>query len=114
MAVRDALPFKDDVPLSRFSSGQNNYASRTRGFSMASEGETLLKTDKATVALEAQQLGKIRLQVSALLDGAVILEDQIPEVRWRQGQLHLMRLPRVPDAIDRAFVEENADSLGEA
>ena len=54
-------------------------------------GDTLLKSDKCTLVLEATKDGKIRLQNSALHEGIVLLPDQVLEVRWQGGQVHLMR-----------------------
>ena len=46
-------------------------------------GDTLLKSDKCTLVLEATKDGKIRLQNSALHEGIVLLPDQVLEVRWQ-------------------------------
>ena len=72
---------------------------RPRGFSGIANGDTLLKSDKCTLVLEATKDGKIRLQNSALHEGIVLLPDQVLEVRWQGGQVHLMRAKR-PDELE--------------
>jgi hypothetical protein len=81
---------------------------------MVGESETLLKTDKVTVALEALPDGKIRLAVSALPAGAVLLADQKLEVRWRHGQISFDAGAAGSGRDRSGIVEENADHLGDA
>src|ERR1700739_4232114 len=73
---------------------------RPRGFSGMANGDTLLKSDKCTLVLEATKDGKIRLQNSALHEGIVLLPDQVLEVRWQGGQVHLMRRAKRPDELE--------------
>jgi hypothetical protein len=62
--------------------------------------DTLLKTDKCTIAVEAAPEGKIRVLTTAWAEPVVILADQVLEVRIRQGQVHILRKPRVKEAAD--------------
>jgi hypothetical protein len=56
--------------------------------------ETLLKSDKPTIALEALKDGKIRVNSSAWADAHVILPGQVLEAQWGDGQVTLIRRPR--------------------
>ena len=48
------------------------------------------------------------------LGGAVtILADQVLELRIRQGQVHIVRKPRIEDDEDREFRATNAPYLGD-
>jgi hypothetical protein len=43
----------------------------------------------------------------------VILADQVLEVRIRQGEVHILRKPRVEDDVDRELRAVNAPYLGD-
>jgi hypothetical protein len=75
--------------------------------------DTLLKTDKCTIAVEAAPEGKIRVLTTAWAEPVIILADQVLEVRIRQGQVHILRKPRVEDDEDREFRATNAPYLGD-
>jgi hypothetical protein len=75
--------------------------------------DTLLKTDKCTNAVEAAVEGKIRVLTMAWAEPVVILADQVLESRIRQGQVHIVRKPRIEDDEDRAFRATNAAYLGD-
>jgi len=75
--------------------------------------DTLLKTDKCTIAVETAREGKIRVLTKAWAEPVVILTDQVLEVRIRQGQVHILRKPRVEDDEDREFRATNAPYLGD-
>jgi len=70
--------------------------------------DTLLKTDKCTIAVEAAPEGKIRVLTTAWAEPVVILADQVLEVRIRRGQVNILRKPRVEDDEDREFRATNA------
>jgi len=53
--------------------------------------DTVLKTDKCTIAVEAAPEGKIRVLTTAWAQPVVILADQVLEVRIREGQVHILR-----------------------
>jgi hypothetical protein len=74
--------------------------------------DALLKTDKCTIAVETAPEGKIRVLTKAWAEPVVILIDQVLEVRIRQGQVHILRKPRVEDDEDREF-RTNAAYLGD-
>jgi hypothetical protein len=75
--------------------------------------DTLLKTDKCTIAVETAPEGKIRVLTTAWAEPVIILADQVLEVRIRQGQVHILRKPRVEDDEDREFRATNAPYLGD-
>ena len=75
--------------------------------------DTLLKTDKCTIAVEAAPEGKIRVLTTAWAEPVIILADQVLEVRIRQGQVHIVRKPRIEDDEDREFRATNAPYLGD-
>jgi len=75
--------------------------------------DTLLKTDKCTIAVEAAPEGKIRVLTMAWAEPVVILADQVLEVRIRQGQVNILRKPRIEDDVDREFRATNAPYLGD-
>jgi hypothetical protein len=75
--------------------------------------DTLLKTDKCTIAVEAAPEGKMRVRVSTWVEPATILADQVLKCRIRQGQVHILRKPRVEDDEDREFRATNAPYLGD-
>ena len=75
--------------------------------------DTLLKTDKCTIAVETAPEGKIRVLTTAWVEPVVILADQGLEVRIQQGQVHILRKPRVEDDEDREFRATNAPYLGD-
>ena len=75
--------------------------------------DTLLKTDKCTIAVEAAPEGKIRVLTTAWVEPVVILADQGLEVRIQQGQVHILRKPRVEDDVDRELRAVNAPYLGD-
>jgi len=62
--------------------------------------DTLLKTDKATLALEATKDGKVRVSTSAWTDPKVILKNEVLEVRWYEGQPRIAPKDREHDAAD--------------
>jgi hypothetical protein len=59
--------------------------------------DTLLKTDKCTIAVETAPEGKIRVLKTAWAEPVVILADQVLEVRIRRGQINILRKPRVEE-----------------
>ena len=61
---------------------------------------TLLKTDKCTIAVEAGIEGKIRVLTTAWAEPVIILADDVLELRIRQGQVHILRKPRIEEAAD--------------
>ena len=63
--------------------------------------DTLLKTDKCPLAMARLADGKIRLLTSSWSEPVVLLADQVLELRWRAGQVHLIRKPPIADAFDR-------------
>ena len=75
--------------------------------------DTLLKTDKCTIAVEAAPEGKIRVLTTAWVEPVVILADQGLQVRIQQGQVHILRKPRVEDDVDRELRAVNAPYLGD-
>jgi predicted house-cleaning NTP pyrophosphatase (Maf/HAM1 superfamily) len=75
--------------------------------------DTLLKTDKCTIAVETAPEGKIRVLTTAWAEPFVILADQVLEVRIRQGEVHILRKPRVEDDVDRELRAVNAPYLGD-
>jgi hypothetical protein len=66
--------------------------------------DPLLKTDKATIALEALAGGNIRVNAVAWSDPKVVLRDQVLEDRSMDGQLRIARKDRHYDDHDK-FVE---------
>jgi hypothetical protein len=68
--------------------------------------ETILKSDKTTIALEALKDGKIRVSSSAWAEAVIILPDQILEAKWGDGQVTLIRRPK---PAERCSVEEAND-----
>jgi hypothetical protein len=55
--------------------------------------ETLLKTDGRAVTFTAEKDGKIRINCGAWDETTKVLEPgQIIEVRWIEGQVHLIRV----------------------
>lgn len=56
--------------------------------------DKLMKSDKATLILEALKDGKIRVSAAAFEDARVILPDQVLEVRNVHGQLIVLRKKR--------------------
>jgi hypothetical protein len=75
--------------------------------------DTLLKTDKCTIAVETAPEGKIRVLTTTWVEPVVILADQGLEVRIQQGQVHILRKPRVEDDVDRELRAVNAPYLGD-
>ena len=63
--------------------------------------ETLQKTDECTIAVDPAPEGKMRVRVSTWAQPASILADQVLDCRIRQGQVHILRKPRVKEAADR-------------
>jgi hypothetical protein len=74
---------------------------------------TLQKTDGCTIAIARAPEGKMRVRVSTWAEPASILADQVLESRIRQGQVHILRKPRVQDDEDREFRATNAAYLGD-
>jgi hypothetical protein len=68
--------------------------------------ETLLKSDKTTITLEALKDGKIRVNSSAWADAHVILANETLEAKWESGQVTLIRRPK---PAERCSVEEAND-----
>ncbi len=58
--------------------------------------ETLLKTDDRTIAVKAEKDGKFTVNSSAWDDRKTILADQVLELRWVEGQVHLLRRAKTP------------------
>jgi uncharacterized protein len=56
--------------------------------------ETLLKSNKPTITLEALKDGKIRVNSSAWSDYLIILPDQVLEAKWESGQVTLILRPK--------------------
>ena len=75
--------------------------------------DTLLKTDKCTIAVETAPEGKIRVLTTAWAEPVVILADEVLEVRIRRGQVNILRKPRIEDDEDREFRATNAPYLGD-
>jgi hypothetical protein len=75
--------------------------------------DTLLKTDKCTIAVETAPEGKIRVLTTAWAEPVVILADEVLEVRIRRGQVNILRKPRIEDDEDREFRATNAAYLGD-
>jgi hypothetical protein len=61
---------------------------------------TLQKTDECTIAIERAPEGKMRVRVSTWAEPATILADQVLKCRIRQGQVHILRKPRVDEDAD--------------
>jgi hypothetical protein len=74
--------------------------------------DTLLKTDKCTIAVERAPEGKIRVRVSTWRSGDHTRRPVL-ELRIRQGQVHIVRKPRIEDDEDREFRATNAPYLGD-
>jgi hypothetical protein len=74
---------------------------------------TLLKTDKCTIAVETAPKGKIRVLTNAWAEPVVILADEVLELRIRQGQVHILRKPRIENDEDRELRAVNAPYLGD-
>jgi uncharacterized protein len=56
--------------------------------------ETLLKSNKPTITLEALKDGKIRVNSSVWAEAVVILPNEILGAKWEGGQVTLIRRPR--------------------
>jgi hypothetical protein len=74
--------------------------------------ETLLKSDKPTITLEALKDGKIRANSSVWADAHVILADQALEAKWEAAQVTLIRrrsrrnsVPLTRPMISRIFCD---------
>ena len=74
---------------------------------------TLQKTDGCTIAIERAPEGKMRVRVSTWAEPASILADQVLECRIQQGQVHILRKPRVENDVDRELRAVNAPYLGD-
>jgi len=74
---------------------------------------TLQKTDGCTIAIERAPEGKMRVRVSTWAQPASILADQVLDCRIRQGQVHILRKPRVENDVDRELRAVNAPYLGD-
>jgi hypothetical protein len=64
------------------------------------QSEILLKTEKATLIVEALGDGKVRVNSSAWEDAKVIGEGEVLEIRalgWARKQVAVLRRPRTPD-----------------
>ena len=59
--------------------------------------EKLATSDKATIVIERQPDGKMRVTSGSWDGEKVILKDQVLEVRNVDGRLHVARKPRRPD-----------------
>jgi hypothetical protein len=75
--------------------------------------DTLLKTDKTTLAVEASKDGKIKIASSAWTDAVVVLPDQVIELRWRAGQVHVLRRPKLAEPEDGPKLAGADDPYGE-
>jgi len=63
--------------------------------------DPLLKTDSATLAIEATKDGKIRVNAKAWPETKVILKGEVLEAHWIDGQVRVARKQRLHDAGDR-------------
>jgi hypothetical protein len=63
--------------------------------------ETLLKCDGCTLAIERLPEGKMRVRTGAWEDGKTILDGEVLEVRFKAGQVHVLRRGRVEDPDER-------------
>ncbi len=73
--------------------------------------ETLLKTDGTTLVIEARKDGKFVVKSKAWEENKVIMPDQAVELRWQDGQVHVIRKARVsepaaPDAGEDDFAAD--------
>jgi hypothetical protein len=68
--------------------------------------ETLLKTEKQTVAFEIAPEGKIRANAAGWTEPKVFLADQVLEVRVNAGLLYFVRKRRLPDPNTDPQVKE--------
>jgi hypothetical protein len=66
--------------------------------------EKLATNDKATLAVERQPDGKMRVASGSWVGEKVFFRDQVLEVRSVEGRLHVARKPRHHDEWD-PFVE---------
>jgi hypothetical protein len=62
--------------------------------------EKLATSDKATIVVERQPDGKMRVTSGSWDGEKVILKDQVLEVRNVEGRLHIARKPRHHDEWD--------------
>jgi len=53
--------------------------------------QIMLKADSLTLTAAADKEGKIRLSCASWAEPATLLEGQIAEVRWQNGQVVLLR-----------------------
>ena len=62
--------------------------------------ETVLKTNGTTISSRRLPEGKFRVNASAWEDGKTILADEVLELRFRNGQVLVLRRPKLPDPKD--------------
>src|SRR5713101_9707387 len=63
--------------------------------------EKLATSDKVTLTAERLLEGKMRVTSNSFADEKVFAPDQVLEVRWVSGRLHVARKERHPDEWDR-------------